>query len=250
MQPPILSTQQLSHTYQTGDRSVPVIRQLELNIKTGDFTVIMGSSGSGKSTLLYLLSGLDEPTNGTIFFRQESLGAKSDRARTLLRRQQIGFVFQNSNLVPNLSLLENVLIAGYLSNKDRKTIRQRAEKLFEEFNLSEQLHRLPTQVSGGEQQRCAIIRAIINEPDVLFADEPTGSLNFQNSQHILNAFQRLHAAGQTIVMVTHDVKTACVGNRILYFRDGQVLDELHFHTQQTPPQREEQLTNWLMEKGW
>ncbi len=250
MQSAIIQTKQLNYRYSTKGDKPPIIKLLDLNIKEGDFTIIMGKSGSGKSTLLYLLSGLDQPSEGNVFFQNEPLGTFSEDKRTLVRRRSMGFVFQNSNLVPNLSLLENVLIAAYINPVDRKAIKKKALDLFKEFSVEQQMHQLPAEVSGGEQQRCAIIRAIINQPKVLFADEPTGSLNFHSSEQVLSAFHRLHTSGQSIVMVTHDIRAACMGNRILFFRDGDVVDEFHFNKEMELKKREKELTNWLLNQGW
>jgi putative ABC transport system ATP-binding protein len=248
---PLLSTQNLSKVYATDGKPNTVITDLDLQIQAGEFTVIMGSSGSGKSTLLYLLSGLDEVSGGEIWLEERALHQLTEKQLALLRREEIGFVFQEPGLVPNLSVWENILIAGYLGREARQTVRQKARSLLEKVEMAELSQRLPSQLSGGQQQRVAIVRALINSPRILMADEPTGNLNSAASQAVLALFTDFHQQGQTILMVTHEVKSACRGDRILYFRDGQVVDELVF-SQQEPDlvSREVKLTHWLTQQGW
>ncbi len=251
MQAAIFETKNLNKIYETDGSQNAVIAGLDLVIHEGQFTVVMGSSGSGKSTLLYLLSGLDQTSGGEIWLRDEPVHRKNERELALLRRQNIGFVFQNAHLVPNLTVLENILVTGFLKKGDRQNIRRRAEDLLRQTGLQDLANRLPSQLSGGEQQRCAIVRALINNPKILLADEPTGSLNSAASQTILDILSRFHKMGQTILMVTHDIKSACRGERILYFRDGGVVDELHFEHEIEPTEkREQKLAAWLVEKGW
>lgn len=247
----IFETKRLTKVYNAYGTETTVISKLDLTIQEGEFVVVMGSSGSGKSTLLYMLSGLDEATEGEIWLQNQPVHQKTEKELAVLRRKNIGFVFQNANLAPNLSVLENILIAGYLNSGDKKEIRRRAIALLEQTGLSDLASRLPAQLSGGQQQRAAIVRALINDPSVLLADEPTGNLNSATSQSILALLKAFHLKGQTILMVTHDVKSACRGDRILYFRDGGVLDELIFGQEATElEERETRLTNWLLKKGW
>ncbi|MCK5135585.1 MAG: ABC transporter ATP-binding protein [Bacteroidales bacterium] len=228
-----------------------IISKLDLKVNEGEFTVIMGSSGSGKSTLLYLLSGLDHSTGGEIWFHDQPIHQKSEKELALLRRHSIGFVFQNANLVPNLTVWENILVAGYLNQGEKEGVRQRALSLLQQTGMEDLGQRLPSQLSGGQQQRCAIVRALINSPRILMADEPTGNLNSATSQTVLDIFDSFHQLGQTILMVTHDVKSACRGERILFFRDGDVADELRFDRQdESLERREKLLTNWLLENEW
>ena len=246
----ILRATALRKSYYTGRTEVPVIRNLHLQLYRGDFTVIMGSSGSGKSTLLYLLSGLENPTGGEIWLDDLPVHDMSEKVITRLRREYIGFVFQDFNLVPNLSFMENVLLPAYLVKNDRKALRQRAESLLKKMDILDLADRLPAEVSGGQQQRCSMARAVINQPRIIMADEPTGNLNSSSSAAVLDILSDLFQNGQTIVMVTHDIKSACRANRIIFLKDGQIEDDLRFETNQSLDQKEDQLLSWLAQKEW
>ncbi|MGG4103535.1 ABC transporter ATP-binding protein [Paenibacillus lautus] len=218
----MLQASNLCKTYTTGKEQYHAIRNVDLSIYEGDFTVIMGDSGSGKSTLLYLLSGLDDVTAGEVCLQEQRLDQFSDKELARFRANQIGFIYQNSNLVPDLSLFDNIALPGYIANQDKEQVRQRAHDLMVNLSLDKQSNRLPSQVSGGQQQRAAIARALINNPDIIFADEPTGSLNYEQGVTVLDILSQMHAEGQSIVMVTHDMKAACRGNRLIYIRDGKI----------------------------
>jgi putative ABC transport system ATP-binding protein len=218
----MLQASNLCKTYTTGKEQYHAIRNVDLSIYEGDFTVIMGDSGSGKSTLLYLLSGLDEVTAGEVCLQGQRLDQFSAKELARFRANQIGFIYQNSNLVPDLSLFDNIALPGYIANQDKEQVRQRAQDLMVNLSLDKQSNRLPSQVSGGQQQRAAIARALINNPDLIFADEPTGSLNYEQGVTVLDILSQMHAEGQSIVMVTHDMKAACRGNRLIYIRDGKI----------------------------
>lgn len=246
----IIHTKDLRKSYQSGNRSVQVINGIDLEIYKGDFTVIMGSSGSGKSTLLYLLSGLEPPSSGEIWMEQHAIHTIDERTMTQLRREVIGFVFQDFNLVPNLTFLENILIPAYLINNDRNTLQAKAKGLMEQMAIADLSDRLPSEVSGGEQQRCSMARAVINDPTIIMADEPTGNLNSNSSQAVLNILSNLYEEGQSIIMVTHDIKSAIRGNRIVFIRDGQVEDSLRFDKEMSLPDKENQLLKWLAGKNW
>ena len=182
----------------------------------------------GKSTLLYALSGMDRITDGKIAYQGKTISRYSESQMARLRSQEFGFVFQQTHLVSNLSLYENVAVAGYVGKKrPPQEAAKRAEALLEQMNVGSAKDRLPALVSGGEAQRAAIARAMINDPGLLFADEPTGALNKSNSEDVLDLLSRLNQSGQSILMVTHDVRAALRGNRILYLEDGKVLDELN-----------------------
>jgi putative ABC transport system ATP-binding protein len=200
---------------------------MDLTIEEGVFTVIMGSSGSGKSTLLYALSGMDRPTLGDVFFDGERISALSNDRLAVFRRRNCGFVFQQIYLMDNMSVLDNVLSAGLLVCRDRREVVRRSGELLSKVGMAEELwSKFPSQLSGGEAQRAGIVRALINNPRVLFADEPTGALNSASGQAVLDLFTDFHEAGQTMVLVTHDLKTAVRGERIVYLRDGAVVDVL------------------------
>lgn len=249
MKEPLLSAQNLTKSF-SGE---PVLNAINLAVFPGDFTVIMGPSGAGKSTLLYCLSGMDSATSGQVLYKGQELGKLSERKLAALRGLEFGFVFQQANLVSNLTLLENVTVAGYLDKaRPGDRTRARAAKLLESMGLKEACHRMPSQVSGGEAQRAAMARAVVNLPGLLFADEPTGALNRKNSEEVLNLLSRLHSQGQTILLVTHDVKAALRGTRVLYLEDGKILDELALppYGQEDAKEREERLTDWLSALSW
>lgn len=213
----------------------------------------MGPSGAGKSTLLYALSGMDRITSGEIIYLGEKISGYSENQMAHLRSQEFGFVFQQTHLVSNLTLYENVAVAGYVGKKHpSQETAKRASALLEQMNVGSAKDRLPTQVSGGEAQRAAIARAMINEPGLLFADEPTGALNKSNSEDVLNLLSQLNRSGQSILMVTHDVRAALRGNRILYLEDGKVLDELNLpdYEETQAREREIQLNSWLSALQW
>lgn len=248
----IVRAKGLGKTYISDGTSFHAIRNLSLDIYEGDFTVIMGSSGSGKSTLLYLLSGMDAVTAGEVHFQNERIDGMNEKNAARFRRKSIGFIFQAINLVPNLTLLENVAIPGYLLRGDRKRVNARAAELLGMMELDGQARRLPSQVSGGQQQRAAIARSLINSPAVLFADEPTGSLNSLQGKNVLDILSGLNRQGQTIVMVTHDIKAACRADRILFIRDGQIDGDLPLEKYDAgkSAQREHDIFAYLSDKGW
>lgn len=248
----IISAQGLKKSFHTGEMEQTIFENLDLEIYHGDFTVIMGSSGAGKSTLMYSLSGMDRPTAGTISFAGKEITKCNDDQLAVFRRKNCGFVFQQIYLLEKMSLMDNVLTAGALGDDDKKTVRKRAKELFELVNIPEiTQEKFSSQVSGGEAQRAGIVRAVINQPKVVFADEPTGALNSNNSEAVLNVFTKLHKEGQSIIMVTHDKKTALRGNRVLYVKDGQVFGECDLGTYESEDkEREKKLENFLAEMGW
>ncbi len=230
-----------------------VLKEIDVDIFKGDFTVIMGSSGAGKSTLLYALSGMDNITAGKVFYKGKEISRYKERQMALLRSREFGFVFQQTHLVSSLSLFENVAVAGYLdSGKDTKAVRQRAEELLSRMGIEEAKDRFPSQVSGGEAQRAAIARAVINRPGLLFADEPTGALNKRNTDEVLKLLTGLAESGQSILMVTHDVRAAIRGTRILYLEDGKILDEMSMgvYRETEAKEREKKLNEWLSGLSW
>ena len=230
-----------------------VLKNIDVDIYEGDFTVIMGSSGAGKSTLLYALSGMDSITDGRVLYRGKEISGYKERQMAGLRSREFGFVFQQTHLVSNLSLFENVAVAGYLdAGRDAKTVQKRAEELLERMHVEAAKDRLPSEVSGGEAQRAAIARAMINSPGLLFADEPTGALNKRNSEEVMNLLTGLSESGQSILMVTHDIRAALRGMRILYLEDGKILDEMTFPAFQEADarKREKKLSEWLSALSW
>ena len=213
----------------------------------------MGPSGAGKSTLLYSLSGMDRITSGEIIYKGQTISDFSERRMAHLRSREFGFVFQQTHLVSNLTLSENVAVAGYVGKKrPPQETAARAEALLKQMNVGSAKDRLPAQVSGGEAQRAALARGMINEPGLLFADEPTGALNKSSGEEVLNLLSQLNRDGQSILMVTHDVRAALRGNRILYLEDGKILDELNLPDYEAGQagEREIQLGGWLSALQW
>lgn len=230
-----------------------VLKDIDVDIYAGDFTVIMGSSGAGKSTLLYALSGMDSITDGSVMYREKDISRYREQQMARLRSHEFGFVFQQTHLVSTLSLFENVAVAGYLAGSgDAAAVRKRAEELLEQMNVAAAKDRFPSEVSGGEAQRAAIARAVINNPGLLFADEPTGALNKRNTEEVLNLLTALNESGQSILMVTHDIRAAVRGTRILYLEDGKILDEMHFpdFRDTDAKEREKKLSEWLSALSW
>jgi len=259
MKKTILKTNKLTKTFSTGGVQQHVIKNLDLEIYEGDFTVIMGASGAGKSTLLYALSGMDTPSLGSVNFMGTDISKLSSNKMALFRRQYCGFVFQQMYLLDNMSIMDNVLACGLLVSKDKKTLDAHARKLFSDVNLKESIYqKFPTQVSVGEAQRAAIVRALINNPSVVFADEPTGSLNSASGTAVLDMLTKVNRTGQSIVMVTHDIKSALRGNRILYVMDGVIRGtyELGHYEEGNEARRKQnearrkQLDEFLAEMGW
>lgn len=249
----ILKSEKLCKSFANEGSQNHVLDNVDLEIYEGDFTVIMGSSGSGKSTLLYSLSGMDMPTSGKVFYVDSEITALSEKKMSDFRSKEFGFVFQQVHLVSNLSLMENVLVPGYMDKeKTISEVKERALELLETMNISEAKDRLPAQVSGGEAQRAAIARAVINEPGILFADEPTGALNRKNTVDVLNLLTDINNKGQSILMVTHDVRAALRGNRIIYLEDGKVCGELELPAfdEKDMKNRETQVNAWLSSMHW
>lgn len=248
----ILSTDKLCKTFSSGGMQQHVLENLSIEIYQGDFTVIMGPSGAGKSTLLYALSGMDKPTLGSISFLGQEITKLSSDKLAVFRRQNCGFVFQQMFLLDNMSILDNILTAGYLVSKDKKTILERAKQLLQKVGLTETIWRkFPTQLSGGETQRAAIVRALINQPKVVFADEPTGALNSASGKAALDVLTDVNGEGQSIIMVTHDLKSARRGNRILYLRDGVINGVCNLGKYVSgSKERHEKLASFLVEMGW
>ncbi|MFR1707264.1 MAG: ABC transporter ATP-binding protein [Clostridium sp.] len=229
-----------------------VLKNLDIEIYQGNFTVIMGSSGAGKSTLLYALSGMDKPTLGSIKFGENEISKLSNDKLAIFRRLNCGFVFQQMFLMDNMSILDNILVSGLLISSDRKAIAERAKELLTQVGLTEIIwSKFPSQLSGGEAQRAAIVRALINNPKVVFADEPTGALNSSAGQAALDVLTEVNRSGQSIIMVTHDLKSARRGNRILYMRDGAIQGVCDLGSYVSgDKERHNKLQGFLNEMGW
>ncbi len=224
MTSPILTASGLRKIYTMGKRAVEVLQDINLEVRSGEVLVIVGASGAGKSTLLHLLGGLDTPTAGEVIMDGKSLFQKSAAERTRLRNEQIGFVFQSYNLLPELDALENVCLPGLLGARRTDGLVERGTDLLKAVGLGDRLEHRPTELSGGEQQRVAIARALVNQPGLLLADEPTGNLDSRTSEAILDLLWRLHTEhNTTMIMVTHDEHIAKRGERILEIKDGKIV---------------------------
>lgn len=248
----IISTNKLCKTFSNGGMQQHVLKNLDIEIYQGDFTVIMGSSGAGKSTLLYALSGMDKPTLGSIKFGENEISKLSNDKLAIFRRLNCGFVFQQMFLMDNMSILDNILVSGLLISSDRKAIAERAKGLLTQVGLTEIIwSKFPSQLSGGEAQRAAIVRALINNPKVVFADEPTGALNSSAGQAALDVLTEVNRSGQSIIMVTHDLKSARRGNRILYMCDGAIQGVCDLGSYFSgDKERHNKLQGFLNEMGW
>lgn len=252
MKKTLLKTENLSKSFSTGGVMQHVLKNIDLELYQGDFTVIMGASGAGKSTLLYALSGMDTPSLGTITFGDQVISGLNQDGLAVFRRQYCGFVFQQIYLIDSMSVMDNVLAAGLLVNKDKKALVKKAKELFAAVDITEETQKkFPTQLSGGEAQRVGIVRGLINSPEILFADEPTGALNSQTGLDVLDTLTRFNEQGQSVVMVTHDMRSARRGNRILYLKDGAIMSECNLgkYTHGDTARREK-LADFLAEMGW
>jgi len=223
----LVTVQDLTKAYQTGDVAFQALAGITLSIEAGDFVAVMGPSGSGKSTLLHLVGGLDQPSAGTVTVDGQPLHAMNETALAKFRRSHIGFIFQFFNLVNNLTVRANVELPALLANRrDKQQIRARSDALLAQLGIADQAEKHPWELSGGQQQRVAIARALINRPTLLLADEPTGNLDSASGDDVLQILQAFHAQGQTILMVTHDPLDAATARRIVFLRDGNVVDSM------------------------
>lgn len=248
----IIKTEKLCKTFSNGGLQQHVLKNLDLEIYEGDFTVIMGASGAGKSTLLYTLSGMDKPTLGKIVFNEKEITKMSIDSLAFFRRKNCGFVFQQNYLISSMSVLDNILVSGLLVSKNKKETVIRAKELLKKVDINEELwNKFPTQLSGGEAQRVGIARALINNPKLVFADEPTGALNSKTGKDVLDTLTEFNNNGQSIVMVTHDISSARRGNRIIYIKDGEVAGELDLGKYvSNDKERHQKLNEFLVSMGW
>ncbi|HJJ04813.1 MAG TPA: ABC transporter ATP-binding protein [Clostridiaceae bacterium] len=248
----IISVKNLVKSFKSESGTQTIINNLDLDIYESDFTIIMGSSGAGKSTLLYSLSGMDKPTSGNIIFNDKDITKMNADELAIFRRKNCGFVFQQIYMLDKMSLLDNVLTAGLLINNNKKEVVARAKELFKKVNIKEETYKkTSSQVSGGECQRAGIVRAAINSPSVIFADEPTGALNSDNGTKVLDVLTEFNNDGESIIMVTHDKKSALRGNRIIYLKDGKIFGELLLEKySENDKERNEKLDQFLKEMGW
>ena len=236
-----------------------ILHDISFGIDKGEMVAIMGPSGSGKSTLLYNISGMDKPTGGKVWLKEWEITALSENEKAKLRLHKIGFVFQQMNMMENLNILDNILLPAIQANKERKNRRKEkkelisaATELMKKLSISGLEQRRITEVSGGQLQRACICRSMINQPEIIFADEPTGALNKGASEEVMNALTAINREGTTILMVTHDSRMASNCGRILYMLDGQLRGELILKDclEESIKQREEKLNQWLAKMEW
>lgn len=245
----IIKVQQLSKHYENHK----ILENIDLDIFESDFTVIMGPSGAGKSTLLQNISTMDKPTSGKVIFNQQDLTQFTDKKLSQFRKKDIGFIFQSFNLIEHLSVLENVCLPGLLlKSESKQQVIQRAKQLLTGLGLDGHMDQAITHLSGGQKQRVAIARSLINQPKILFADEPTGALDSTSGIEVLDSLTLNNQNGQTIVMVTHDLKAALRADRILFIKDGKIFGDRNFtpYDASQIKARRTEIESWLQEMGW
>jgi putative ABC transport system ATP-binding protein len=220
---PLIRLEGVTKTYRQGELTVEVLKGIDLEIAAGEFVALQGPSGSGKSTLMHLLGLLDRPSGGRYWLAGADVAGLDDDRLSELRNRQIGFIFQTFYLVPYLSALENVVLPGLYRPGPARHLRQRGEELLVQVGLGERIHFKPSQLSGGQQQRVAMARALLGDPQVLLADEPTGQLDSATSAEIMELIEGIHRQGRTVILVTHDPATAACARRSIFLNDGRVV---------------------------
>ena len=255
MQNNILQASNLSKTYTVNNMKKDILQNIDLTIKEGEFVSVMGPSGSGKSTLLYNISGMDQMSDGEVMFNGTKLNDLSETELSELRLNKMGFVFQQNNLLKNLGIVDNIILSAYMAkNRSREEINEQAETLMEKTGIKELAHNDITQVSGGQLQRAAICRALINNPIMIFGDEPTGALNSKAAFNIMDILHTINKEGTTVMLVTHDVKVASQSERILFMLDGFIKGEYKLgkfdKNADNIKARESELSEWLLEMGF
>lgn len=225
----ILEVNNLKKVYTTrlGGTHVQALRNVTFSVEQGEYVAIMGESGSGKTTLLNILAALDTPTSGQVIVDSKNLSDLKEKDLSAFRRNNLGFVFQDFNLLDTFNLQDNIFLPLVLSGKSYPEMKQKIDPIAAELGISDILQKYPYEVSGGQKQRAAVARAIITEPKLLLADEPTGALDSHSADGLLRTFDQLNADGQTVVMVTHSVKAACHAQRVLFIQDGEVFHQLY-----------------------
>ena len=249
----ILEVKDLCKTYIVNKRQNNVLRNVSFRINKGEMVAVMGPSGSGKSTLLYTVSGMDKMTAGSVNFCGKSLADMNDNALAKMRLDDMGFIFQQMYMMKNLSIIDNIILPAVKSDKKNESRREtlkRGQELMHRLGISEICENDINEVSGGQLQRACICRSMINDPQMIFADEPTGALNRTSSDEVMNELEKLNSDGTTIMLVTHDAKVAAKCSRVLYIVDGNIKGEYNINKAQPLNQRERGLNNWLMEMGW
>lgn len=227
--------------------SAAILHDIDFELKENDFTAIMGPSGSGKSTFLNMVSGMDKPTTGEVCYLEQSIVDLNDKQMSAFRLEKIGFVFQKPVLLDTLCLYDNIILPAYTLQKEpHSVINLRARLLMEKMGIADKAAKAVNHLSGGQLQRGCICRAMINNPVVLFADEPTGALNFQASSQVMKSFQNLHSEGAAILLVTHDFYVAAHADRVIYLADGKVTKELKLDKQMDLAKRGKTISEWVL----
>ena len=226
---PLLTVNNVKKIYTTrfGGNHIQALSNVSFSVESGEYVAIMGESGSGKTTLLNILASLDKPTSGEVKLRGQSLAAVKDQELAQFRRENLGFVFQDFNLLDNFNLQDNIFLPLVLAGKKYPEMRQKLLPLAKGLGIEDLLHKYPYEVSGGQKQRAAVARALITEPELVLADEPTGALDSRAADELLDLFEHIHESGQTILMVTHSVKAASRASRVLFIKDGEVFHQLY-----------------------
>jgi putative ABC transport system ATP-binding protein len=246
----LVEAKKLYKEYRNDEEVFCAVDGIDMDFDKGDFLVIAGASGSGKSSLINLLSMVDNPTSGEINYLGKDISKLNDKEAAKFRATEIGYVFQDRNLLNDLTVFQNIAISGYLYNKP-VIINERVNALIKAFDIEKQRDKYPNQLSGGQQQRVAIARSLINMPKIIYLDEPTGSLNMSQGERVLKFLTKLNAGGQTIVMVTHDLKAACRGNKLMILKDGR-LELTHFigkYEEEKKQDREKEIYDLLKSRG-
>ena len=225
----ILEVKGLQKTYVTrfGGAQVRALTGVTFSVQEGEFVAIMGESGSGKTTLLNILAGLDRPTGGQVLVAGRSLSDVRERELAAFRREQLGFVFQEFNLLDTFSLRDNILLPLVLSAAPRAEMERRLSEIAVRLRIAPLLDKYPYEVSGGQRQRAAVARALITRPHLILADEPTGALDSRSAEELMDLFSQIHESGQTLLMVTHSIRAACAASRVLFIKDGEVFHQLY-----------------------
>lgn len=226
---PLLDVKNLKKIYTTrfGGNQVRALNDVSFTIEKGDYAAIMGESGSGKTTLLNILAALDKPTGGCVLLNGKDMSAVKEGELAAFRRDHLGFVFQDFNLLDTFSLEDNIYLPMVLANKSYKEMRQKAELIVDKLGIKELMKKYPYEVSGGQKQRAAVARALVMDPEIILADEPTGALDSKSSDQLLDLFEAINREGQTILMVTHSIKAACHARRVLFIKDGEVFHQIY-----------------------
>ncbi len=249
----IINVSQLCKSYHMKGYNNEVLKNIDFSMEDGEFAAVMGPSGSGKSTLLYSVSGMDEIDSGSVTFAGKEISSLKKKELSKIRLTEMGFIFQQMYMLKKLCIFDNIVLPGYQAGKDRNAVNERALELMRRLGIEDTASREINEVSGGQLQRACICRALINEPEMLFADEPTGALNSKSAGEVMKELININRSGTGILMVTHSVKIAAQCDRVIYLVDGTIhgdvfLDKLE--KDEDIPLRDQWLNNWLMSQGW